>query len=116
MTNLDETLLSNVERVMAGEPEPVKYETPGAEARAAEERAIRTAPKPEAPKYEQPAKLSPVQVIARDITKLTWREAEAMGRAIQEKAKGGGEGSLLTQAIQDWAWAWQTFKEEEQPK
>lgn len=59
-----------------------------------------------------PTKLTQSQGIARDTTKLTWREAEAMAKGIEAKQK---EGATLVQAIQAWAWEWKTFREEEQP-
>lgn len=61
-------------------------------------------------------KTTPLQSIARDITRLTWREAEAMGKGIMSKMKGGSDLSGLTAAIQDWSWEWEVFKEEDRPK
>ena len=126
MSNIEgERLLEEMERAMAGEelPKTVDLDIP----HSAEERMERLrsgpTPMPSTPpvtsvsKYEQPAKVTATQGIARDVTRLTWREAEVMGRSIEEKMKGkDGKALSVTQAIQDWAWAWQTFKEEEQPK
>jgi hypothetical protein len=68
----------------------------------------------EFPKQEQPSstKLIPIQMIARDCTKLTWREAELMAKSIEVKQT---EGVSLVHAIQSWAWEWKTFREEDQP-
>src|SRR4249920_730777 len=62
--------------------------------------------------HSSTTKLTSLQVIARDSTKLTWREAEAMAKGIEAKQK---EGATLVQAMQSGAWDWKTFKEEEQP-
>jgi hypothetical protein len=59
-----------------------------------------------------PAKLTSTQQIARMILQLPWREAEAMGNAIEEHKK---DGKSQTAAIQNWAWQWKIFKEEDQP-
>jgi hypothetical protein len=48
-----------------------------------------------------------VQIIAHAITRLTWKEAEKMGVAIQDKVKDGGP---LTAAIQAWAAEWEDFQ------
>jgi hypothetical protein len=50
-----------------------------------------------------------LQSIAIACTKLTWKEAEKMGAAIQVKMKEGGQ---LTSAIQSWAEEWEKFGDE----
>jgi hypothetical protein len=60
------------------------------------------------------------QTIAEFIIALPYREAMAMGEGIVSKIKdedGGGRVSAeaLTRAIQDWAWGWETFQDEERP-
>ena len=125
MSNIEgERLMENMERVMAGEePQAEAPRERGAPLSFPFDGPQRPTPMPStppvtsSPKYEQPAKVTATQGIARDVTRLTWREAEVMGRSIEEKMKGkDGKALSVTQAIQDWAWAWQTFKEEEQPK
>jgi hypothetical protein len=61
---------------------------------------------------------SRLQTIGQFIVSLTYKEAMAMGRGIH--AKLGKDSSVivaeeLTGAIQDWAWEWKKFLEEEQP-
>lgn len=48
-----------------------------------------------------------VQIIAYGISRLTWKEAEKMGAAIQIKMQ---DGITLTAAIQAWAEEWESFK------
>jgi hypothetical protein len=63
------------------------------------------------------------QTIAEFIIALPYREAMAMGQGIYAKLKVGSVGSEpvfpsaeeLTAAIQDWAWTWETFEDEERP-
>jgi hypothetical protein len=57
---------------------------------------------------------SRLQTIGQFVTALTYREAMAMGAGIAAKMKEGNA-ETLTNAIQDWAWEWETFKEEERP-
>jgi hypothetical protein len=57
---------------------------------------------------------SRLQTIGQFVTALTYREAMAMGAGIAAKMKEG-DALTLTNAIQDWAWEWETFKEEERP-
>jgi len=64
---------------------------------------------------EQPTKTTALQTIARDVTRLTWREAEQMSRGIIAKLKDKDPAGL-TAALQDWAWEWEVFKEEERPR
>lgn len=113
MTNIDDdTLLSNVERVMAGEePEP-RVETI-AEFKNKNVELPPAAPAANLVKYEPPTKLSPLQMIAKNTTQLTWREAEKQAKGIEEKMKGGAS---LVQAIQDYSWGWQTFRDDEPPR
>lgn len=56
-----------------------------------------------------------LQTIGQFVTALTYREAIAMGAGITAKMKGEANAEALTQAIQDWAWEWETFVEEERP-
>jgi hypothetical protein len=62
---------------------------------------------------------SRLQTIGQFVTALTYREAMAMGVGIAGKMNVGKDPGLspeiLTRAIQDWAWTWETFKEEERP-
>jgi hypothetical protein len=62
------------------------------------------------------------QTIAEFIIALPYREAIAMGTGIVSKlgsidAEDGGRVNIekLTRAIQDWAWTWETFEDEERP-
>jgi hypothetical protein len=62
------------------------------------------------------------QTIAEFIIALPYREAIAMGTGIVSKlgsidAEDGGRVNIekLTRAIQDWAWGWETFEDEERP-
>lgn len=73
------------------------------------QRSIAKSPEPEnyAPKENR---WTPIQAIAYGITKLTWKEATAMGDAIQSKIKDGSAGSNLTAAIQAWAEEWETIR------
>jgi hypothetical protein len=57
---------------------------------------------------------SRLQTIGQFVTALTYREAMAMGAGIAAKMKEGNA-ETLTNAIQDWAWEWETFTEEERP-
>lgn len=115
-------LLSRVEQVMAGEDkgaEFVRVPTSFADA----------VPGPQPPHPEPPStvvpirsgqqqnnqKLTTLQRIAKECCLLPWREAEAMAKAIEEKQKAGGASTLVA-AIQNWAWEWETFKEEERPR
>jgi hypothetical protein len=62
-------------------------------------------PVPTGPK---PSELTKLQIIAREITRLTWHDAEAMGKGIGAKeTKGESTAGTLTAAIQ--AWARETF-------
>lgn len=59
------------------------------------------------------------QTIAEFILSLPYREAMAMGAGIMEKmeeAEGRPTVEQLTKAIQDWAWNWEIFEDEERPK
>jgi hypothetical protein len=58
-------------------------------------------------------RVSALQNIARALLDLPWRDGEAMGKAID--AKRGSDGKTTTAALMDWAWEWETFKEEERP-
>jgi hypothetical protein len=62
------------------------------------------------------------QTIAEFIIALPYREAMMMGTGIASKlgtvdAENGGRVDIekLTRAIQDWAWEWETFQDEERP-
>jgi hypothetical protein len=50
---------------------------------------------------------SAIQIIAHAITRLSWRDAESMGKAIQDKQK---DGISTTEAIQVWAEEWESFE------
>ena len=67
------------------------------------------APVPYAPR-ERPAH-TPLQVIGHAITKLTWKDAESMGKAIAAKSENNGniDAKALTAAIQAWAADWEKF-------
>lgn len=52
---------------------------------------------------------APLQVIGHAITRLTWKEAEAMGKAIAERMKDVKDMHDLTSAIQSWAAEWESF-------
>lgn len=72
------------------------------------------------PRREQPKSKTRNQTIAEFIIALPWREAMAMGKGIQqklEKENGGQKPTVeeLTAAIQEWAWTWETFQDEERP-
>ena len=92
-----------------------EYETPGATARAAERTAQATTTTLPAVRPADPVKQTALQTIARDITRLTWREAELMSKGIMSKLKDKDLAGL-TAALQDWAWEWEVFKEEERPR
>jgi hypothetical protein len=63
------------------------------------------------------------QTIAEFIISLPYREAMAMGKGIFGKLKEGSIGGEpvyptaedLTSAIQEWAWEWETFQDEDRP-
>jgi hypothetical protein len=61
------------------------------------------------------------QTIAEFIIALPYREAMAMGTGIVAKIEGASSESgrinaeALTRAIQNWAWDWETFQDEERP-
>lgn len=61
------------------------------------------------------------QMIAELIVALPYREAIAMGAGIAKKIgvemskESGLSPEFLTRAIQDWAWEWETFTDEERP-
>jgi hypothetical protein len=97
----DARKLVMAERAMAGEPRE-------------ESTSVKLSPllSPSTQRQE-PAKLSPLQVIARDITRLPWREQEMMTESIKAKTK---DSTITSKAIQDWAWEWEIFKEEERPR
>ena len=59
---------------------------------------------------ERPAH-TPLQVIGHAITKLTWKDAESMGKAIAAKSENNGniDAKALTAAIQAWAADWEKF-------
>jgi hypothetical protein len=67
------------------------------------------------PAVRETQKATALQTIARDITRLTWREAEHMSKGIASKLRDQNLAGL-TAALQDWAWEWETFREEERPK
>ena len=71
--------------------------------------AHESAPVPYAPR-ERPAH-TPLQVIGHAITKLTWKDAESMGKAIAAKSENNGniDAKALTAAIQAWAADWEKF-------
>jgi hypothetical protein len=62
------------------------------------------------------------QRIAEAIVALPYREAMAMGTGVLKKIGNEESGGVritaeaLTRAIQDWAWEWETFKDEERPQ
>jgi hypothetical protein len=56
-----------------------------------------------------------LQTIGQFVTALTYREAMAMGVGIASKMQGEVNAEVLTRAMQDWAWEWETFMEEERP-
>jgi hypothetical protein len=58
------------------------------------------------------AQSTTLQNIARSILALPWREAEAMGKAIDSKKQ---DGKTTIAAIMDWAFEWETFTDEERP-
>jgi hypothetical protein len=60
---------------------------------------------------------SRMQTIGQFVTALTYREAMAMGVGITGKMSKDGQvnAEALTRALQDWAWEWETFVEEERP-
>jgi hypothetical protein len=70
-------------------------------------------PRPEdyAPRQvrERPS-FTTLQTIAAAVTKLSWKEAEEMGAAINAKLKNGDSITGLTAAIQSWAHDWENFK------
>jgi hypothetical protein len=52
---------------------------------------------------------APLQLIAHAITKLTWREAVTMGKAIAAKGTDGNNSGDLTAALIAWAEDWENF-------
>jgi hypothetical protein len=56
--------------------------------------------------------LTPLQMIAKLILELPWRDAEAMGKAIDGKKQ---DGKSTISGIMDWAFEWETFRDEERP-
>jgi hypothetical protein len=67
----------------------------------------------------EPGVMTRNQQIAELIISLPYREAMAMGTGILAKLKGSEvsqSAEALTRAIQDWAWEWETFRDEERPK
>ena len=68
-----------------------------------------TAPVPYAPRER--VQHTPLQVIGHAITKLTWKDAESMGKAIAAKSENNGniDAKALTAAIQAWAADWEKF-------
>lgn len=75
------------------------------------ERDVRAAVRPSQPLPDEitqyapkrPSERMPLEIIAQAITRLTWADAEAMGKAIQDKAKANSDNDNLTSAIQAWA-------------
>jgi hypothetical protein len=59
-----------------------------------------------------PAQSTTLQTIAKSILALPWREAEAMGKAIDSKKQ---DSKTTIAAIMDWAFDWETFRDEERP-
>lgn len=81
-------------------------------------------PVPEAVQRYAPAsirrekkEITNLQRIGEYVNKLTYREAMAMGRQIASKIKDDGKATevALTAAIQDWAFEWETFEDEQRP-
>jgi hypothetical protein len=69
-----------------------------------------TAPVPYAPRER--VQHTSLQVIGHAITRLTWKDAVAMGDAIAAKIKkdvGTSDATELTRAIQAWAADWEKF-------
>ena len=93
----------DVVRAYAGESKP--HEPKVTESKVTELRPASTT--------TQPQKTTALQQIAKMILALPWREGEAMGKAIEGKKT---EGTSQIAAIMDWAFEWETFKEEERPK
>jgi ribosomal protein L13E len=58
-----------------------------------------------------------LQTIGEFITGLTYREARAMGKGIVDKLQKDSSLNIetLTDAIQEWAFEWETFEEEQRP-
>ena len=85
---------------------PVAVDLDELEARIHE--AQESSPTPYAPR-ERPAH-TPLQVIGHAITRLTWKDAESMGKAIEALlAKETGSPQNVTGAIQAWAQDWEKF-------
>jgi len=53
-----------------------------------------------------------LQNIAKAILALSWRDGELMGKAIDAKKS---DNKSTISAMMDWAFEWETFKEEERP-
>jgi hypothetical protein len=62
---------------------------------------------PGSPAKSGESQYTALQLIGHAATRLTWRDAEKMGQAIQAKMKDGGS---LTAAIQAWAEDWEKFE------
>ena len=59
-----------------------------------------------------------LQTIGEFVTRLTYRESMAMGKGIHAKIKSVGSDTSaedITAAIQNWAWEWETFEDEQRP-
>ena len=65
-----------------------------------------TDPPPSFKMDSPPRQVSSLQSIGRQVTQLTWKQAEWMGTQVQAKIK---DGVSVTSAIQAWAEEWEKF-------